>query len=487
MPVPADYAFPLPFDNEVGMDAFRDVPKSPFLEDVDDDFKKLNCYKGNQSLKGNNVKVPMTQAHIDEFKRCKNDIFYFLINYGKIISLNDGEINFGLYQYQKNMIKLMDENRFVVNLLPRQMGKAVDGETPILTSNGFKQMKDIQVGDKVYDPNGNLVNVISTTGPQYDRVCYEIEFSNGEIIVADENHEWKFNDTSMKKVLVRNTQEFLKRFEVNKRQGQSVNIPHPKLIEFEEKDVLIKPYDLGVWLGDGYSDNNKITTHIDDYREYIKFMDLSDYVIRKSQPNCVDFRFESFSKNDLKELDLLSNKHIPDEYIFNSKEVRIQLIQGLMDTDGSIEKNGVCRFYQSNKNIVDDFRFILSSLGIKSTLGVKKHKKYKTAYTVHFICNDFDVVKLPRKLERQYNNLNHSKNKKFFIKKYKKVESRPVYCITVDSEDHLFLIGKSLIPTHNCTEKNTMIKIRNRKTGEIIELTVEEFYELSKNKKSTLN
>lgn len=135
MPVPADYAFPLPFDNEIGMDAFRDVPKSPFLEDVDDDFKKLNCYKGNQSLKGNNVKVPMTDEHIAEFKRCKNDIFYFLMNYGKIISLNDGEINFSLYQYQKNMIKLMDENRFVVNLLPRQMGKCSEKDTLIKIRN----------------------------------------------------------------------------------------------------------------------------------------------------------------------------------------------------------------------------------------------------------------------------------------------------------------------------------------------------------------
>ena len=60
MPVPEGYEFPLPFDNDVGMDAFRDVPKSPTLDDVDDDFKKLNCYKGNQSLMGANVKVPMT-------------------------------------------------------------------------------------------------------------------------------------------------------------------------------------------------------------------------------------------------------------------------------------------------------------------------------------------------------------------------------------------------------------------------------------------
>ena len=82
MPVPDDYPFDLPFENGEGLeDAFRDIPKSPDLEDVDDEFKKMNCYKGNLSLKGNNVQVPMSPAHVTEFKKCRDDIFYFLIKY----------------------------------------------------------------------------------------------------------------------------------------------------------------------------------------------------------------------------------------------------------------------------------------------------------------------------------------------------------------------------------------------------------------------
>jgi hypothetical protein len=217
------------------------------------------------------------------------------MNYGKIISLNDGEINFALFQYQKNMIKLMDENRFVVNLLPRQMGKALDGETDILTENGFKKIKDIVIGDNVYNQKGKLVEVTATTGPQYNRICYEIEFSNGEIIIADENHDWKFTDKSMSKTIIRNTKEMLNRYEINKRQGQSISIDHCELIEFEHKDVLINPYELGVWLGDGYSTTNKITSHIDDYNNFNKIIDLTECTVRKSQPNCVDYRFNSFN------------------------------------------------------------------------------------------------------------------------------------------------------------------------------------------------
>jgi chorismate-pyruvate lyase len=109
---------------------------------------------------------------------------------------------------------------------------------------------------------------------------------------------------------------------------------------------------------------------------------------------------------------------------------------------------------------------------------------YKTAYTVHFVCNDFDVVKLSRKLERQYKNKNHVKNKRIYIRNYKIVESRPVYCITVNDDEHLFLAGRSLIPTHNCSEKNTIIKVRNKKTGEIIEMTFEEFHNKIKQKEA---
>lgn len=149
MPIPDDYPFDLPFENGEGLDdAFRDIPKSPDLEDVDDEFKKMNCYKGNLSLKGNNVQVPMSPAHVEEFKKCRADIFYFLINYGRIISLDDGEINFSLYQYQKNMIHLINSHRFSIHLLPRQMGKCARKSTVVKIRNKHTgEIKEITMGE----------------------------------------------------------------------------------------------------------------------------------------------------------------------------------------------------------------------------------------------------------------------------------------------------------------------------------------------------
>ena len=148
MPVPDNYPHKLPFDNEEGQDAFRIVKDAPDLFDVDDDFKKLNCYNSNEMLMLKGTKFPYTIDHLKEIKKCKYDIFYFLMNYAKIITLDGGEQKFKLYQYQKNMIKLMDENRFTIHLLPRQMGKCYTDDTVIKIRNKTTGLiEEITIGE----------------------------------------------------------------------------------------------------------------------------------------------------------------------------------------------------------------------------------------------------------------------------------------------------------------------------------------------------
>lgn len=120
MPVPSDYKFDLPFTNGDGLDdVFRPIPPAPVLADVDEDYKKINCYKSNELLMAKGTKFPYTPEHIAEWKRCREDIFYFLINYATINTLDHGVTKFNLFQYQKNMIKMMHDNRFNIYLLPR--------------------------------------------------------------------------------------------------------------------------------------------------------------------------------------------------------------------------------------------------------------------------------------------------------------------------------------------------------------------------------
>lgn len=131
-----EYTHNLPFDNTVGADAFRDVAVAPEIEDVSDEFKESHCYKGITTLKGANVEIDYTDEMIDEVGKCANDVYYFLQNYAYIQDMDAGSYQkFNLYQYQKNMIKLADENRFTIFLLGRQAGKCVDGRSMVTVRN----------------------------------------------------------------------------------------------------------------------------------------------------------------------------------------------------------------------------------------------------------------------------------------------------------------------------------------------------------------
>lgn len=455
---------------------FSPTDVAPEVEDVDKEFKTINCYNNNISIMKSGVEFPYTEAQLAELKKCKNDILYFIVNYCKIVTLKHGVQKFKLFQYQKNAIKVMHENRFSIFKFPRQMGKALWEETPILTPNGFKLLKDINIGDYVFDDSGTAVCVLNKTEQQLDRDCYKITFSNGDSIIADAEHEWKYYDGCKEKEVITTTEVMKSRLEKNLKIKQHLRIDHTKLLEFDHKDVLIDPYTLGVWLGDGFSKQNRINSEYIDYCEYKKYIPLTECKYLKNNDKVVTYKFNSFTTKDLKNLNLYKNKHIPKAYIFNDKETRIALLKGLMDTDGSIEENGVCRFHQSNLNLINDFILLLSTLGIKGVLSSKSPKVGKTAYTVCFVCNDFDISNLPRKLERQYKNKSHPKNKRIYIKSIEKVDSVPVYCIQVDNESHMFLAGKTLIPTHNCVIGDTNITVKIN--GVEMTLTAAQLYDL---------
>ena len=141
------YPYAIPFDNDIGKDVFREIEKAPEIEDVDDDFKEQFCYKKDMTLRGANIDFPYTEAQIIEIDKCAKDVFYFIQNYVNILTLEDGVQLFEPFQYQKNMIKLMDENRFTIFTTSRQAGKCVHPSTLITIKNrksGFIEKIEIE-------------------------------------------------------------------------------------------------------------------------------------------------------------------------------------------------------------------------------------------------------------------------------------------------------------------------------------------------------
>ena len=413
-----------------------------------------SIYLGNPLLKKANTSMEFTQEQILEFMRCKDDPVYFAKNYVKIVTLDHGLMPFDLYPFQEKLINNFHSNRFNICKMPRQTGKALALDTPIPTPTGWTTMEDVKIGDNILSPSGDNVSVTMKTETMYNHNCYKLYFDNGEEIIADADHLWEVDSSywrTGKKVI--RSQEIYDRYKSkaqNKRgkgvQG-SLYIEKSKPINFIKNLLDIDPYLLGVWLGDGYSSDGRIIAHKDDYTFYKKRIDVE---YEREDGNCIRFKVKDF-RSKLKSYNLLKNKHIPQNYLRSSYEDRLELLRGLMDTDGSVTKNTRSfEFYQKNYDLILQVVELLSTLGIKSNI---RHRKIKDNYyhTISFTTEE-QVFNLQRKL----NNVDSQRSTRIqesrhYIHKIEKVDSVPVACIQVDSEDHLFLCGKTFIPTHNST------------------------------------
>lgn len=415
----------------------------------------MTIYQDDKLVKRAYTKVSYTKEQVDELRACMDPITgpeYFISSYMYIQHPTRGKQKLELYDFQHDLLKTYTNYRKSINLLGRQLGKGLCLNTPILTPVGFTNIRDLKEGDTIFGQDGKETKITHITEIHNDLKCYEIEFMHGEKIIVDEEHLW--NITLKNKDYLVNTIELVEKFNKYKNKSTSFHIKHCDPIEFHEKQVSISPYLMGLWLGDGTSSNGEMTCTRDDYEIYKEKITSLGYQVGEFKPikeSEVAGRFKIIGfKQQLKDLNLLNNKHIMNDYLFNNIENRVQLLCGLMDTDGSAAPAGFSQFYQSNEKFIDDVRFLLSSLGIKSTKSMKK-TGFKDAFILTFSTSRFEIFSLPRKLQRQKNLLNHPKNLRIYIRDIKEIKSVPTRCLQVDNEDKLFLIGKTLIPTHNST------------------------------------
>ncbi len=113
----------------------QEVPVSESIE-VSHEALVPDCtFNGNPLLKRENVSVGLTQWHLDEIEKCMKDPVYFSENYMKVVHVDRGLIPLKLYDYQKKMIKAMDEHRYSIILSCRQSGKCVSGSTMVKVSH----------------------------------------------------------------------------------------------------------------------------------------------------------------------------------------------------------------------------------------------------------------------------------------------------------------------------------------------------------------
>jgi hypothetical protein len=440
--------------------------------------KKADKFLGGNESLPININVDYTVEQASEMQKCMDDIIYFAENYFYIVNLDKGRQKIKLFDAQRDAILGILDNRLTVICASRQVGKAEPLDTQLPTPNGWTTLGELKDGDMVFDWYGNPTKVLKVHDTLYNRDCYELTFSNGEKLVADADHEWFTQSRAERRHnsegSVKTTKQILDTLLVGQKAPEPQHrIPIKHCVNYPEKDLLIDPYLLGAWLGDGTSGNNCICSGGDDfddmYNNALSHIENKTYSIRDMSGKPSHYkpvyiiRIQREKDNipfttKLKTLNVFKNKHIPIDYIQSSVDQRLALIQGLMDTDGHIEKRGICQFYTIIQEMAEQVKEILYSLGIQCNITSKipkiKDKEYSRVYSVTFK-TQLPVFRLKRKLEKLHeikrDKVENNRNKFIYIKEIRQVPSVPVKCITVEHPEHMYLVGKTFIPTSNTT------------------------------------
>jgi len=382
---------------------------------------------------------------------------------------------------QYELINAFDNNpelRFLVGACGTKFGKLLKLKELVATPTGWKQFGDVHVGDYIFGVDGKPTKIIFETPVTYDSVAYRVTFSDGTEITVCKDHLWETEthacrkangDLNGKSKVTRRrkstqqaprvvTTEEIKNTLLVKvggelRPNHSIRTCEP--VEYPEQKLLVDPYILGAWLGDGTSCAGDVTGIDEEIHQYIGMV-FDRYMRPSSAAVGQTWSYRGLT-SALGCLGVLDNKHVPVQYLIGSVEQRLALLQGLMDTDGTISKRGDCSFYNTNERIADAVAELAASLGIKvnresrlpklngSRIGCNG-EKYKKCFIVHFT-TDLPVFWLRRKLERIRPVA--AKAKRRYITAVTPTASVPMKCIRVDNESHLFLVSRSFIPTHN--------------------------------------
>jgi len=277
------------------------------------------------------------------------------------------------------------------------MGKCLGKGTKVLMYDGtIKEVEKIVIGDQLMGNDSLPRNVLSTT--QGREMMYWIRQLHGIDYRVNESHilslkqsgnGWGHKTGDMTNIEVK---DYLKKSNKWKTKHKG----YKTSLDFQEQSLPIEPYFLGLWLGDGTSSSSEITTGdfevVDYLHEYAET--LNNVVTTYSQKgNCSTYRIKGGGKSrsiqsKLGKLGVLNNKHIPHSYSSNSKENRLQLLAGLVDSDGYINKpGGTIEITSKYKHLAEEIKHLCDTLGYRTSIT----EKTATIASIGFSCQVWRV------------------------------------------------------------------------------------------------
>jgi hypothetical protein len=482
------------------------MPKRKFDDDgnhKDDDQKDDNdeiiikrnirpCIRIENCPKVDNLKELIEVGKRGKFYKNINnvmlwDILPYLIELDNMIGMNSLKetIFYQIIYYLQNMHKKNRNEEYLHTIIMGKpgSGKCLAKNTPIIMYDGsVKMVQDIKVGDKLLGDDSTIRNVTSLARGK--EKMYKIKQKKADDYIVNESHILSLKLTKMNK---KNTYAYIndnkyKKYDIvdisvldylNLSNATKSRLKGFKVgVEFEKKEIPFDPYIIGLWLGDGTSAGTGITNqdstiikylydNLNKNGLYLKHKQNYDYIIKViKEKNAERHIFSEVGNNVvknplmeiLKNLNLINNKHIPDIYKINDKQVRLKLLAGLLDSDGSLSRN-CYEISQKNKKLADDIVFLGRSLGFYVSISesykcaTNTKEKIKHLYYRLCICGS-GLEEIPVLIKRK------KANKRRQIKDVlntgitiEELEIDDYYGFTIDG-NHRFLLGDFTV-THN--------------------------------------
>lgn len=393
------------------------------------------------------------------------------------------------YGFELDGDKLYLLEDYTITHNSRGGGKALRHGSDIFYEDRIGKIEDVKVGDRIYGADGKLTTVTGVF-PQGITEIYRITFRSGRTIECCGEHLWSVSQWKGK-YTVKKTSEIFKDFKKPRKITDKntkglefkYRVPNNKCLDYSEKVFPADPYFIGVLLGDGHCSQRKkgrnkiilLTCHKEDYQCYIDNIVLPEGIncrtyLKKGTDvlnvlfsyNCSETKLR-FNKGThffttLEELGLVNKysheKRIPEQYFFGSREQRLRLLRGLMDTDGWVEQKSESRtstkFATSSPGLAEDFIRLVRSLGIVCHLTRIKNTTHKNSYEITLF-SDENIFFLKRKKDKvikRTSSLALSRSEGDIIINVEKVNPDFATCIMVDNEDKLFLTSEFIV-THN--------------------------------------
>ncbi len=432
------------------------------------------CQKYDLTIKKDSVKELVgavkqkAQKKYDKYEKNKELATKEEPDLNKVYGLKRGK---SLYPFQRVAVEYVEENKKVLIGDHMGVGKAGPLSSKLATLSGWKKMKDIEVGNEIIGSNGKSTEVTGVY-PRGKKEVYEIKFSDTSVKCSGD-HLWQVQRLNQKfrngGHRIKKTKELRNdlRDTMGNRKWFIPIISQP--VNYKKKDVPVDPYVLGSILGDGsISKNNlKISSKDDDLISEIRNRTPKNVRIKSCKSwkdydysvTTTTYKNQIFRKiRDLGLKNKISDKKfIPKKYKLNNVETRVEILQGLLDTDGT-PSGSAFQYTSTSQRLAKDVQEIIWSLGGTARMSnrVTKYthngekREGKRSYRLYArLPSEIEPFKLKRKKEKLKNPQNREPSRS--IRSIEKVGREEVQCISVETEDNLYATD-GFVLTHNTIE-----------------------------------